>query len=227
MAKRMYGQYCGLARAADVVGERWALLIIRDLLVGDQRFSDLKRGLPRIPTNILTNRLTALQDAGVVERKLLDTPRNTVVYTLTEYGRGLEEIVLALGRWGAQLLGEAHPDEIVTPESLVMALRSTFRPEAAAKNSASFEIRVGDEIVLHALIHEGTLSVQPGPYPGAQLTITTGPAIRAVMAGEITPAIAVSSGAVSLSGDELLFEKFATYFRIEAISTKAQAPANS
>lgn len=137
------------------MGKRWALLILRDLLVSDQRFSDLKRGLPRIPTNILTNRLTALQDAGIIERKLLDTPRKTVVYTLTEYGRGLEEIVLALGRWGAQLLGEVHPDEIVTPESLVMALRSTFRPEAAAKNSASFEIRVGNEIVLHALIHEG------------------------------------------------------------------------
>ena len=120
------GQYCGFARAADVVGERWALLIIRDLLVSDQRFSDLKRGLPRIPTNILTNRLKALQDAGIIERKLLDTPRKTVVYTLTEYGHGLEEIVLALGWWGAQLLGEVHPDEIVTPESLVMALRSTF-----------------------------------------------------------------------------------------------------
>ena len=136
------------------------------------------------------------------------------MYTLTEYGHGLEEIVLTLGWWGAQLLGEVHPDEIVTPESLVMELRSTFRPEAAAKNSASFEIRVCNEIVLHALIHEGRLSVQPGPYPGAQLTITTGPAIRAVMAGEIAPAIAVSSGAVYLSRDELLFEKFATYFRI-------------
>ena len=112
------------------------------------------------------------------------------------------------------MLGEVQPDEIVTPKSLVMALRSTFRPEAAAKNSARFEIRVGDEIVLQALIHEGTLSVQPGPHPAAQLTITTGPAIRAVIAGEIAPAIAVSSGAVILSGDDLLFEKFATYSRI-------------
>ena len=214
MAKRAYGQYCGLARAVDVVGERWALLIIRDLLVRDQRFGDLKRGLPRIPTNVLTNRLKSLEVAGVIERKLLDTPRNTIVYTLTEYGRGLEEIVLSLGRWGAQLLGEAEPDEVVTPESLVMALRSNFRPEAAGKNSASFEIRVGDQIVLHAVIDKGALNVEPGPYPGAQLFIRTGLAIRAVMAGEIAPAAAVKSGAVSLSGDELLFEKFASYFRI-------------
>ena len=73
----MYGQYCGLARASDVVGERWGLLIVRDLLVRDQRFGDLKRGLPRIPTNVLTNRLKTLEEAGVVERKLLSSPRNT------------------------------------------------------------------------------------------------------------------------------------------------------
>jgi len=129
----MYGQYCGLARASDVVGERWGLLIVRDLLVRDQRFGDLKRGLPRIPTNVLTSRLKTLEEAGVVERKLLSSPRNTVVYSLTEFGRDLEDIVLALGRWGAKLLGEADPGEIVTPESLVMALRSTYRPEVVGE----------------------------------------------------------------------------------------------
>jgi DNA-binding HxlR family transcriptional regulator len=213
MAKRTYGQYCGLARAADVVGERWGLLIVRDLLVRDQRFGDLKRGLPKIPTNILTNRLKTLEEAGVVERKLLPTPRNTVVYSLTEYGRGLEDIVLALGRWGAKLLGEADPDEIVTPESLVMALRSTYRPESAGTDSASYELRVGD-VVLHAVIDKGALTVEPGDYPAADLIISSGPAIRAVMAGEITPADAVSSGAVLLEGNTPLFEKFATYFHI-------------
>lgn len=122
-AKRSYGQYCGLARVSEVVGERWGLLIVRDLLVRDQRFRDLKRGLPRIPTSVLTNRLKTLEEAGVVQRKLLSSPRNTIVYTLTEFGRDLEDIVLALGRWGAKFLDEAEPDEIVTAESLVMALR--------------------------------------------------------------------------------------------------------
>ena len=213
MAKRTYGQYCGLARASDVVGERWGLLIVRDLLVRDQRFGDLKRGLPRIPTSVLTNRLKTLEEAGVVQRKLLSSPRNTIVYTLTEFGRDLEDIVLALGRWGAKLLDEAEPDEIVTAESLVMALRSTYRPEVAGQTSASYELRVG-EVVLHAIIDRGTLSVEPGEYPGAQLTITAGPAIRAVMAGELTPTEAVKSGAVSLTGDAGLFDQFAATFRI-------------
>lgn len=209
----MYGQYCGLARASDVVGERWGLLIVRDLLVRDQRFGDLKRGLPRIPTNVLTNRLKTLEEAGVVERKLLSSPRNTVVYSLTEFGRDLEDIVLALGRWGAKLLGEADPDEIVTPESLVMALRSTYRPEVAGETSASYELHVGD-VVLHAIIDRGKLSVEPGEFRDAALTITTGPAIRAVMAGELTPAEALESGAVSLTGDAALFDHFAATFRI-------------
>ena len=213
MAKRMYGQYCGLARASDVVGERWGLLIVRDLLVRDQRFGDLKRGLPRIPTNVLTNRLKTLEEAGVVERKLLTSPRNTVVYSLSEFGRDLEDIVLALGRWGAKLLGEADLDEIVTPESLVMALRSTYRPEAVGQTSASYELHVGD-VVLHAIIDQGKLSVEPGEYRGAALTITAGPAIRAVMAGELTPAEAVESGAVALKGDATLFDQFAATFRI-------------
>jgi DNA-binding HxlR family transcriptional regulator len=213
MAKRTYGQYCGLARAADVVGERWGLLIVRDLVVRDQRFGDLKRGLPKIPTNILTHRLKTLEEAGVIERKLLPTPRTTVVYSLTEYGRELEDILLALGRWGAKLLGEADLDEIVTPESLVMALRSTYRPESAGTDSASYELRIGD-VVLHAVIDTGALTVQPGKYPAADLIINSGPAIRAVMAGELTPADAVNSGAVLLEGDTNLFEKFATYFHI-------------
>lgn len=209
----MYGQYCGLARASDVVGERWGLLIVRDLLVRDQRFGDLKRGLPRIPTNVLTNRLKTLEAAGVVERKLLSSPRNTIVYSLTEFGRDLEDIVLALGRWGAKLLGEADPDEIVTSESLVMALRSTYRPEFVGETSASYELHVGD-VVLHAILDRGELTVEPGEFRDAALTITTGPAIRAVMAGELTPAEAVESGAVSLTGDAALFEQFAATFRI-------------
>ena len=214
MAKRKYGQYCGLARASEVVGERWGLLIVRDLLVRDQRFGDLKRGLPRIPTNVLTSRLKTLEEAGVVERKLLSSPRNMVVYSLTEFGRDLEDIVLALGRWGAKLLGEADPDEIVTPESLVMALRSTYRPEVVVgETSASYELHVGD-VVLHAIIDRGELSVQPGEFGDAALTITAGPAIRAVMAGELTPADAVESGAVSLTGDAALFDRFAATFRI-------------
>ena len=130
-ARRAYGQYCGLARAVELIGDRWAMLILRDLLVGPRRYSDLHHGLPRIPTNVLAARLKALEAGGVVRRRLLPRPAGGVVYELTEYGAALEEVVLGLGRWGAKSLGEIRPGEIVTPDSMVMALRSTFRADAA------------------------------------------------------------------------------------------------
>src|SRR6516225_10062018 len=109
MAKRAYGQFCGFARAVEVVGERWAFLIVRDLLIGPRRFTDLHRGLPGIPTNVLTARLKELEEAGVVRRRVLPRPEGSVVYELTEYGRELEPTVVELGRWGAKTLGDARP----------------------------------------------------------------------------------------------------------------------
>src|SRR5438105_14626994 len=104
VAARTYGQFCGLARALELVGERWALLIVRDLLVGPKRFTDLRRGLPRIPTNVLSTRLKELEHNGIVRRRLLPRPASGVVYELTEHGRELEDIVLRLGLWGAATL---------------------------------------------------------------------------------------------------------------------------
>lgn len=129
MGSRTYGQFCGLARALEIVGERWALLIVRDLAVGPKRFTDLRQGLPKIPTNVLSTRLKELEQSDVVRRRVLPRPAAAVVYELTEYGRGLEDIVIRLGRWGARTLGEPRQDEIVTPDSMIMALRATFRPE--------------------------------------------------------------------------------------------------
>ena len=103
MAARSYGQYCGVTTAVELVTERWALLIIRDLLVGPRRYTDLKQGLPRIPTNILSTRLKELQEGGVVRR--IPLVRCGLVYELTNYGRELEPIVLALGRWGFRSMG--------------------------------------------------------------------------------------------------------------------------
>lgn len=215
MAKRNYGQHCGMAHAVDLVGERWALLIVRDLLVGPRRFTDLKRGLPRIPTNILTARLKELEEAGIVERRLLPRPENSVVYALSEYGADLEDVVLALGRWGARTLGEPGPEDVVTPSSLIMALRTTFQPAAARKLTASYEIRAG-EIVLNLSVENGALRVDEGPAPAPDLVIETGPQIRSVMAGELTAAQAVDSGLVRISGDPALFDRFAEAFAIES-----------
>ncbi|HXE58248.1 MAG TPA: helix-turn-helix domain-containing protein [Gemmatimonadales bacterium] len=213
MRKRSYGQYCGLVRALEMVGERWALLIVRDLLVGPKRFTDLRRGLPGIPSNILADRLRELETAGVVERRLSPRPAGPVVYALTDYGRELEDAVIRLGRWGAKSLGEPGPDEIVTVDSMIMALRSTFRAEAARGLEADYELRLGP-VVIHARIRRGRLEVGAGPLPEADLVIEAGPAIRALMAGELTPAEAVKSGAVRLTGDRRLLARFAEVFRI-------------
>ena len=132
MKTRGYGQYCGFARALEVVGERWALLIVRDLLIGAKRFTDLLRGLPGIPSNVLTVRLKELEHAGLVRRRVLARPSRAVVYELTAYGRELEPVVVELGRWGAKSLGDPRPDETITVDSLITALRTTFTPRRRA-----------------------------------------------------------------------------------------------
>ncbi|GAA2851222.1 winged helix-turn-helix transcriptional regulator [Streptosporangium fragile] len=213
MAGRSYGQFCGLARALEIVGERWALLIVRDLLVGPRRFTDLRRGLPRIPTNILSGRLKELEHAGVVRRRVLPRPAASVVYELTEYGRELDDIVLRLGRWGARTLGEPGPEDVVTPDSLVMALRATFSPEAAGGSRVSYELHVG-ETVVHAHVDGGVLKVGEGPLTGADLVLEAGPGLRRLMAGEIGPREAIETGAVRVTGDPALLDRFAGTFRI-------------
>jgi len=213
MTKRAYGQYCGLARAVEIVGERWALLIIRDLLVGPKRFTDLRRGLPRIPSNILSDRLKELENAGVVQRRILPRPASSVVYELTESGQGLEDAVLALGRWGARCLGDLRPGEIVTVDSMIMAFRTIFRPEAAAGLRANYELHLGD-IVLNLEVDHGELEVSEGPLPEPDLVIEAGPAIKTLLAGEVTPAEAVAAGSVRLSGDRQLLNRFVQVFRI-------------
>ena len=214
MKARVYGQYCGFARALEVVGERWALLVVRDLLVGPKRFTDLLRGLPGIPSNVLTARLKELENAGVAQRRVLPRPSRAVVYELTEYGLELEAVVVELGRWGAKNLGDPRPDETITVDSLITALRSTFRPEASRGFRAGYELRVG-EIVLHARVDDGRVEVAEGSLPGADLTIEAGPGIRAVMAGELSPADAIAGGTVHLMGDAELLSRFAEIFRIE------------
>jgi DNA-binding HxlR family transcriptional regulator/putative sterol carrier protein len=210
---RTYGSYCGIARAVELVGERWALLVVRDLILGPKRFTDLRRGLPRIPSNVLSARLKELEDAQIVCRRLLPRPQTGFVYELTEYGSELEDIVLRLGLWGAKSLGEPRPDDIVTADSLVLALRATFRPEAARGLRASYELRLG-EIVLHARIDKGALEVAEGPLPEAELALETDLTLRLLMSGELSPAEAVKSGNVRLSGNLELLERFVEIFSI-------------
>lgn len=212
MGKRVYGQYCGFARGLELVGERWALMIVRDLLVSPKRFSDLQRGLPGIPTNILSSRLKEMETAGIVQRRLLARP-NGVVYELTATGAALEPAVAALGRWGAKLLGQPRPHEVITVDSLVTALRSTFQPKVAREVTVSYELRMGD-IVLHARVVRGRLTAGRGPLPNADLTIETGPALRDLLAGELPAREALAKGLVKLRGPSRLLDRFVDLFKI-------------
>jgi DNA-binding HxlR family transcriptional regulator len=214
VAKREYGQFCGLVHALELVGERWALLIVRDLLVGPKRFTDLRRGLPRIPTNVLADRLKELEAANIVRRRVLPRPSSgAVVYELTEYGNDLEEIVLKLGLWGARTLTEPRDNEIVTPDSLVIAMRACFRPETARGVTVRYALRVGP-FAISVRVTNGHLQVRHGPDADADLVIECGPVIRALMARELSASAAIATGLVHITGDPALFDRFVDIFNI-------------
>lgn len=137
-----YGQFCGLSRAASVLGERWALMIVRDLTVGARRFTDLQAGLPGIPTAVLTARLRELEGAGVVSRVAAPAPARGVLYELTPRGRELHPILDALGWWGARTMDAPRETEVVTDASLAAALRSAHTP-GAVTGPLTFHVRSG------------------------------------------------------------------------------------
>jgi len=227
MAARSYGQYCGVTTAVELIGERWALLIVRDLLVGPRRYTDLKQGLPRIPTNILSSRLKELQDGGVVRRIPL---RRGLAYELTPYGQALESVILELGRWGFQTMGDPREGDVVTPDSLTMALRTAFQADAAA--DAEYELHVGD-VALRASVRGGDLVVAqtsppapPAPAADARqpqgeadAVIVAGPGIRRLIASEITPDEAIAQDVLAVvRGDVSHLESFARTFHIAPLS---------
>lgn len=231
MAARSYGQYCGVTTAVELIGERWALLIVRDLLVGPRRYTDLKQGLPRIPTNILSTRLKELQEGGVVRRVPLMSCG--LVYELTPYGRALEPVVLALGRWGFQTMGDPSPDDVVTPDSLTMALRTSFQPETA--EHLDIELHVGD-VALRVQVAERTLRIAqlapPAPPVGGALpagdpdaVIVAGPGIRRLIGGEVSPQEAIAQDLVAVvRGDESVLDVFARTFHIAPLVPVGATP---
>jgi DNA-binding HxlR family transcriptional regulator len=220
MGTRTYAQYCGLACALELVGERWALLIVRDLLLGPKRFTDLRRGLPRIPSNVLSSRLRELEAAGIVCRRIQPLPSRWVVYELTERGRELEDVVVRLGLWGAKTMREPRPEDTLNTDSALLGLRALFRPEAAPGLKADYELRLG-EVVVHARIDEGTLQVGEGPLEGPDLVLDTDFSLRALLTGELGVEEALESGSLRLVGDSDLLEPFVESFRITPAPTGA------
>lgn len=213
MANQAYGQFCGLARALEVVGEPWALMIVRDLVAGPKDFEELVSGLPSMPAETLDARLEELERAGVIRGRAAALQDAAASYELTQYGSELEEVVYRLGRWGAKKLGGPRRDEIVTPDSMLIAFRSLFRPEAARGMRLTYLVRMGD-FALHIRVNDTVLDVGKGPVDDADLAIDAGPALRALLAGEMSPREAVETGSVRLSGDQSLFAWFVELFHI-------------
>ncbi|MGE0066865.1 MAG: winged helix-turn-helix transcriptional regulator [Solirubrobacterales bacterium] len=220
MTRREYGQECSLAAALDRVGERWSLLIVRELSLGPLRFSDLARDVGGAPTDVLTKRLRGLEEDGIVARRELDPPAAAVVYELTELGRGLERPMIELARWGMEL--QTAADVVgLAPSSLPNALRVILRPPAELELTValrsldhSFELRVRD----------GWITASRGGATDPDLTLVGGPieVLAAVVVGE------AGVPGVEIDGDPALLDDLRSRVVIpDAMRSEAQLMVES
>jgi len=210
---RGYGQYCGLARALELVGGRWALLVVRDLLTGPKRFSELQDGLHSIPTNVLTSRLRELEEAEIVERRVQAHPGSGVVYALTDYGLELEEPVLRLGFWGAKTMGSPCEGDFISLDSLALALRGAFRPDRARGPQRLYELRV-DGKPLRILVKSGRVTAPAGSEGEPDVVLDVEPAaISDLLSGVMDVDEAVSSGRLRVEGDPAEARRFVERFQ--------------
>lgn len=203
--KRKYGEACGLAHAGELIGERWALLVIRELVLGPKRFTDLRAGIPRVSPNVLGQRLRELERAGVVRRRTLPPPAGSKVYELTEWGKDLEPIALELGAWAAR--SPAFPTEApVGADSIVLAFKALFDPDAASDADVDAMLTVdGHAFHLRVAGGEMTISREPVADPDVALE-TTAKDLASVLLGERSPDEAIASGDVRLAGSQAAFE---------------------
>jgi DNA-binding HxlR family transcriptional regulator len=209
MTTRSYNQFCALAYALDVIGERWTLLIVRELLTGPRRFTDLQNGLPGISTNLLAERLKGLEQAGLLRRRVLPPPAGSTVYELTPVGQALEEPLLALGRWGVQFLpGSLEGVALPSVGVMALAIKAMFRPEQAAGVRETYTFQIDDEL-LQVQVQDGALSVQQGePHPTDVRVTLTMPVYWRLFAGQLAPEAALAEGLVCIDGDPDALHRF-------------------
>jgi DNA-binding HxlR family transcriptional regulator len=219
MAKR-FDQYCPMAHALSLVGERWALLVVRELLKGPKRYTDLAEGLPGIGTNVLATRLRELEQGGVVQRRRLPPPAASTVYELTQYGAALDETMHALARWGARTLGPPGPGDELDPEWGVNALPALFNPEAARGLTETYVIRV-DADDFTARIEDGRLHAEPGAAALPDLEVATDiGTFYVIAAGDLDPRDAAEQGRLRFEGDP---ETLARCFRVLSFAPRDRA----
>jgi DNA-binding HxlR family transcriptional regulator len=220
MAKR-YAQYCPVAHALELVGERWALLVVRELLHGPKRYTDLADGLPGIGTNILAGRLRDLEEAGIIQKRRLPPPAAANVYELTPYGEELREPLYALGRWGARSLGPPRPDDSLAPGWLVNAVRATCT--TGCLPDKVFELRIEDDVVT-ARFEDEELVVESGSSGDADTVIETDPStLFCIASDQISTSDAIKSKALKVTGDRKDAERFLSFFSFD----EPRSPARS
>lgn len=202
MNKRSYHQFCALAYGLDVVGDRWTLLIIRELLAGPRRFTDLIDGLPGISTNLLSERLKGLEQAGLVCRRVLPPPAGSTVYELSPLGLALETAVLELGKWGSQFLPNSL-EGVALPSlgAMALAIKAFFHPEQAQGVDETYELHLDNEI-LQVQVKDGQLQAQQGQALEADVVFYTDMrSFVGLFAGQIKPEQAISAGLIHIEAD--------------------------
>jgi DNA-binding HxlR family transcriptional regulator len=199
---RSYDDPCGVARALDRVGERWALLVVRELLLGPKRFTDLRAGLPSASPNVLSQRLRELEQTGVVRRRALPPPAPSTVYELTPWGAELGPVVMALGKWGSRAW--PPPAGELSVDALMIALQTTFDASLAKNVRARIELRLGAE-TFRLEVARGALHVARGSWEAPDATVVTDAAtLRALVFAKRDLAKAARSGEVEIEGDAAL-----------------------
>ena len=219
--RRTYCDACAAAHALDLIGERWALLVVRELLLGPKRFTDLRAGLPNASPNVLAQRLRELEGAGVVRRRKLPPPAASRVYELTEWGEELEPIIIGLGRWGAR--SALRPREAgIGVDSIILSFRTMFDARAAEGLRASYELRFGEES-FRAVVEDGRFEVERGGAEQPDAIIESDPGTLAALVYEGRPLEeALRSGEVRIEGDRSAVERFLGLF---SLPEPAAAPA--
>jgi DNA-binding HxlR family transcriptional regulator len=210
---RTYSDACAAAHALDLIGERWALLVVRELLLGPKRFTDLRAGLPNASPNVLAQRLRELEGAGVVRRRKLPPPAASRVYELTEWGEELEPVIISLGRWGARSPSRPRDAELGV-DSLILSFRTMFDPVAAEGLEAVYELRFGEES-FSAVVADGRFEIERGGAEEPDAIIESDPATLAALAYEGASLDgAVRSGELRIEGEREAVERFLGLFSL-------------
>jgi DNA-binding HxlR family transcriptional regulator len=220
--KRTYDDGCAAAHALDLVGERWALLVVRELLLGPKRFTDLRAGLPGASPNVISQRLRDLEAVGIVRRRKLPPPAASRVYELTEWGEELEPVIVRLGRWGARSPTKPR-DAALGVDSLVLSMRTMFDPRAAEGLGASYELRFGEDR-FRAVVDDGRLEISRGSAddPDAFVEADSDTMAGLLYAGRPL-AEALESGDLKVEGDRAAFERFLGLFPLPELAPPAGA----